>query len=169
MIEEKVLYTDGHEVKVTDSTLQVRKHEYKLNGITKCGLMVIEPKRGPGIALLLIGVGLIISGVLKAFDPSAIPDMEIAGNFFSANTVAMWAGAALALIGVFVMGMVRERYALRIETAEGEKDAFVSRQKEYVTQVVDAINRSVGYIHSRATVGYFAEGDAAAYGQRTVL
>ena len=55
--------------------------------------------------------------------------MDINGEQVSANTVAMWAGGALALIGIIVSLLVRERYAVRIATAEGEKNAVVSEKK----------------------------------------
>jgi hypothetical protein len=151
MMPEKVLYTDGHDVTVTDSTLQVRSHEYKLSGVMKCGLMILQPRRAPGIILLLLGIGLIIAGVMKAFDPTMVPDVNIAGNLFTANTLAMWVGGALALIGLLVLGMVRERYAVRIQTAEGERDAVVSDKKEYIRQIVDAINQAVTYVRTEAS------------------
>jgi hypothetical protein len=65
MIPDKILYTDGHDVTVTDSTLQVKNHEYKLNGVTRCALMVLQPKRAPGAILLFLGLVLIALGILN--------------------------------------------------------------------------------------------------------
>jgi hypothetical protein len=155
MMPDKVIYTDGHDVTVTDTTLQVNKHEYALNGITKCGLMVIQPQRAPGIILLVLGIGLIVAGIMRAIDPAYVPDMNIAGNVFSANTLALWAGGLLALIGLLILGLVRERYAVRIATAEGEKDAVVSDKKEYIHQIVDAINQAVTYVRTETGSRYF--------------
>ena len=146
MTEEKVLYTDGHDVTVTDSKLQVRNHEYRLNGVTKCGMMVLQPQRAPGIILLVLGLGLVISGLLQLIEPTMVPDMEIGGKMFTANTVALWVGGAIALIGIFVLGLVRERYSVRIATAEGEKDALISDRREYIDQVVSAINQAVNFV-----------------------
>ena len=42
----------------------------------------------------------------------------------------------------FFVLLVRERYAVRIATAEGEKNAVVSEKKEYITQIVDALNEA---------------------------
>ena len=155
MIPEKVIYTDGHDVTVTDTTLQVKNHEYKLNGVTKCGMMVLQPQRAPGIILLVIGIGLIIAGAMQAINPAWVPDTEIAGKLFTANTLALWIGGALALIGLLVLGMTRQRYAVRIATAEGEKDAVVSDKKEYIHQIVDAINQAVTYVRTQTSSGYF--------------
>jgi hypothetical protein len=148
MIPEKVIYTDGHDVTVTDSTLQVKNQEYKLNGVTGCGLKVLQPQRAPAIVLLVIGIGLIVAGLMNAIDPAIIPDMTIAGYVVSANTLAVWIGAALALTGLLILGLTHERYAVRIATAEGERDAVVSRKKEYIRQIVDAINQAVTYVRT---------------------
>jgi hypothetical protein len=155
MMPEKVIYTDGHDVTVTDTTLQVRKHEYNLNGVTNCGMSVIRPQRAPGIVLLVLGLGLIIAGIMQAISPMMVPDMEIGGNVFSANTLALWVGGLIALIGLLVLGLVKERYAVRIATAEGEKDAVVSDRSEYIHQIVDAINQAVNYVRSGPPSGEF--------------
>ena len=44
--------------------------------------------------------------------------------------------------------MIRQRYAVRIATAEGEKDVVVSSRKEYIQQIVDALNRAYNYIRN---------------------
>jgi hypothetical protein len=155
MMPDKVIYTDGHEVTVTDSTLQVKNHEYKLDGVTKCGMMVLQPQRAPGIILLLIGLGLLAAGLLQAISPDVMKDVNIAGNLFSANTLAIWVGSALALIGILMLGVVRERYAVRIATAEGERDAVVSDRKEYIHQIVDAINQAVTFVRTNSSSPYF--------------
>ena len=158
MIPEKVIYTDGHDVTVTDSTLQVRNHEYRLNGITKCAMMVLQPQRAPAIILLLLGIGLIVVGVMQAIDPATIPDFNIADKLVSANTLAIWTGGALALIGLLLLGLMRVRYAVRIATAEGERDAVVSPKKEYIHQIVDAINHAFMPVNPPNTQYYAPEG-----------
>jgi hypothetical protein len=152
---DKVIYTDGHDVTVTDSTLQVNKHEYKLNGVTKCALMVLRPNRAPGIILLILGLGLIVVGAMQLITPGTIPDVQISNQSVDANTIAIWAGAGLALIGILILGLLRERYSVRIATAEGEKDAVVSQKREYIGQIVDAINQAISFVRTRAGSQYF--------------
>jgi hypothetical protein len=156
---DKVIYTDGHEVTVTDSTLQVNKQEYQLNGVTKCVLMVLHPNRVPGIALLLVGLILVAVGAMQLI-PATIPEAEISNRPIDANLLAIWVGAALSLIGVLILGIVRERYAVRIATAEGEKDAVVSEKKEYIGQIVDAINQVISYVRTSGSSRYFTVRDA---------
>jgi len=151
MIPDKILYTDGHDVVVTDSTFQVRKTEYRLNGITKHGLLVLRADRLPGILIFTLGAVLALCGLLKLISPSMINDVLINGSYVSANTMALWIGLGLALIGIIVMAAVRERYAVRIATAEGEKNAIVSHKKEYIAQIVDALNKAITYLHVSTT------------------
>jgi hypothetical protein len=155
MDTDKVLYTDGHDVTVTDSTLQVKKNEYKLNGVTRCGLMVLRPQRAPGIVLLILGLAAVIVGLLQLIPAGTFPDIQIANKSLSANAVAVWLGVTLALIGILVLGLVRERYSVRIATAEGERDAVVSDKREYISQIVDAINQAISYVRTKTASRYF--------------
>lgn len=143
MIPDKIIYTDGHDVTVTDSTFKVKRAEYNITGITKYGLMILKPSRLPGVLLLLVGLVLLIGGMLNMFSPR----MEMGDQYVNANTMALLVGAGLSLIGVLILGLVRERYAVRIATAEGEKNAIVSRHKAYISQIVDALNRALGTVH----------------------
>jgi hypothetical protein len=140
MIPDKIIYTDGRGITVTDSTFQVNKTTYRINGITKHGLMIIRPERVPGLLLLIVGFLVAMVGILNLIPSTLIPDMQMGDQLVSANTVAMWAGGAVALIGLLILAILRERYAVRIATAEGEKNAVVSDKKEYISQIVNALD-----------------------------
>ncbi|HTE34762.1 MAG TPA: DUF6232 family protein [Chryseolinea sp.] len=139
MIPDKVIYTDGHQVTVTDSEFHVKNANYKLNGLINHGLYVVRPSPLPTIVLILIGLALIGLGFAKLVPSDMIKDVTIGGTLVSANTMAMAVGGFLALIGVLTIGLLRERYALRISTAEGERNVLVSPKKEYISQIVEAI------------------------------
>ena len=148
MVPDRVIYTDGHDVTVTDSTLQVNKAEYKLNGITKHGLFILRPQRLPGILMVTIGLIVMFAGLLKVIPSTWINDTVIGGTLVSGNTIALIIGACIAFIGVLFLGLIRQRYAVRIATAEGEKDVVVSSRKEYIQQIVDAINSAYNYLRN---------------------
>ncbi len=154
MIPDKVLYTDGHDVMVTDSTFHVKKQEYRLNGITRCAMMVQQPKRAPGIVLVLLGLGLAAMGFLGVFKPDMFPDVRIDNADYTMNTLALWGGGFFVIIGMIWLAVIREKYAVRIATAEGEKDAVVSTQKEYVFQIVEAINNAFSFVRTKTTSRY---------------
>jgi hypothetical protein len=142
MVPYKVIYTDGRGITVTDSTFQVNKTSYRINGITKHGLMIIRPERLPGLLLLIVGFLVAIIGIVGLVPPSMIGNVQIGDNLVSANVVAMWTGVGIAVLGLLILAIVRERYAVRISTAEGEKNAVVSNKKEYIAQIVNALDNA---------------------------
>jgi len=150
MISDKILYTDGRGITVTDSTFQVKNTSYHLNGIIIHGILVMRPERVPGMLLLIVGFITAVIGILSLIPTSVIPAMQTDDGYVTANTIAIWAGGALALIGLLVLAIVRERYAVRIATPEGLKNAVVSDKKEYISQIVTALNEASGQnsIHS---------------------
>ena len=54
----------------------------------------------------------------------------------------MTLGSVLFGLGLLIMIRMREKYAVRIFTAEGEKNVVVSQSREYISQIVDALNRA---------------------------
>lgn len=138
MTPDRVIYTDGRDVTVTDSELKVKNTSYHLRGITKLSFWTIRPDRWPGTLLLLLGLAAAVLGFLGLVP--ADMNMQTDAGVISSNTLALWGGLILAFIGLLVLMLSRERYAVRIGTAEGEKNAVVSRKREYVAQIVDAVH-----------------------------
>ncbi len=56
--------------------------------------------------------------------------------------LAIGAGIILLVIGAVWMMFTKERYAVSITTAEGERNVVVSERKEYITQIVHALNEA---------------------------
>jgi hypothetical protein len=138
MKPDKVIYTDGHDVVVTDSTLKIKSDSYLLNGITKASFWTIRPDRWPAVVLMLLGIIVAACGYLGLIplDLSLRTDAGLIGG----NTIALWTGIALFVLGIIVIAFTHEKYAVRIGTAEGEKNALVSSKREYVAQIVDAVH-----------------------------
>ena len=142
MMPENVLYTDGHEVTVTDTFFRVKRTFYYLNGITRHGLLIIHPYRlGPFLALV-IGAMLITAGSMHLIPVWRIPNLILFSNEITANAIALGLGIGMFVAGLLALIFMRDRYAIRIATAEGEKNVLVSPRREYVTQVVDALNKA---------------------------
>lgn len=146
MIQDKVIYTDGRDVTVTQSDLKVKNHLYNLKGIMRHGLTKLKANRIPGIIMFVLGAVLIRLAMMDFF-PSDY-NFRLGDKLITSNVFAAWAGVALALIGTIQIIFVRDRYAVRIATAEGEKTVVVSNRREYASQIVDALNqayREVGF------------------------
>lgn len=131
MATDRVIYTDGRDVTVTDSALKVRNTSYKLSGITKLSFWTIRPDRWPAVILMLLGIAAAIAGFMRVFP------VDAAGE--DPNGIAWLIGIGLFILGLVMLVLARERYAVRIATAEGEKNAVVSRRREYIAQIVDAV------------------------------
>ncbi len=139
MKNENVLYTDGHDVTVTDSVLRVKKKWYNLDGISKHGFSIIQPVRLPGILVLVAG-GLFTAAGAGDLITTFVPDvMDLTTN---ANELSVCLGLLLLLVGTATMISMSERYAVSITTAEGEKHVVVSKRKDYITQIVHALNEA---------------------------
>jgi len=146
MTPDRVIYTDGRDVTVTDSALKVRNTSYKLSGITKLSFWTIRPDRWPGILLLLVGLAAAVLGFMGLMP--ADMNFTTDDGAISSNTLAIWGGIVLVVIGLLTLMLAHERYAVRIGTAEGEKNAVVSNKREYIAQIVDAINNAFDLGHS---------------------
>jgi hypothetical protein len=140
MTTERILYTDGHDVTVTDSTFRVRKHFYRLDGITRHNFSIIKPNRIPG--LFLIGLGLIALATGIAGGQQSNFQIQVASVVIGSQILLSVGGALLIVAGIVVMIAMREKYGVRIVTAEGEKDVLVSDRREYVSMVVEALNKA---------------------------
>ena len=141
MEQDHVIYTDGRDVTVTDTTLRIRNHAYKINGIVRSTLRTIRPERWPAILLALLGAGLAVCGWMALF-PSTVYLGEMSTN---GNLIAIWVGVSFLIVGILALAISREKYAVRIVTAEGEKDALVSKKREYVAQIVNALDRAFSF------------------------
>jgi hypothetical protein len=146
MIPDKILYTNGRDIIVTDQTFQVKNSSYRLDGIIKHGMAILHPDRVPGIILIVIGSIVALTGLFGLISSDVLSNVSIGGSSYTANTIAQWFGGALIITGLLALVLVKERYAVRIATAEGEKDAVVSHHKEYIVQIINALNQAVGFI-----------------------
>jgi hypothetical protein len=122
MDAEPVIYTDGHGVKVTPHHFIVGNTDYRVEGITSARLFTVRDGGGFAIFLIVLGLIGIAAGFLNAFYP---------------NTII---GTVLILFGIIILAFTHDKYAVRITTAEGIKDALVSSKKDYVSQIVAALH-----------------------------
>ncbi|MGC4021406.1 MAG: DUF6232 family protein [Cyclobacteriaceae bacterium] len=140
--DKTLYYTDGHQVTVTDSGFKVKNTLYRLNGITQHGFSIIYPARIPSTLLMATGIILFVCGAWNFIPMGWNAKVMILGFSLLINSVLMIAGTVFLVIGLLVLFKLREKYAVRIFTAEGEKNVVVSPSREYISQIVDALNRA---------------------------
>ena len=142
MKNENVLYTDGHDVTVTSDMFKVKKKWYSLNGITKHNFSILPPARVACYTLLVLGALLEVVGAANLIPPTVVSDMFVFNTWLTANQLAIGAGIIFLVTGALWMMFTKERYAVSITTAEGERNVVVSERKEYITQIVHALNEA---------------------------
>jgi hypothetical protein len=127
---------------VSDAGFKVKNNLYQLNGITRHGFSIVSPHRAPYAALLFIGALVFICGAFNILPSSWHQHVTILGFPIVVNAVVMTSGSILFGLGMLIMLRLREKYAVRIFTAEGEKNVVVSPSREYISQIIDALNRA---------------------------
>ena len=137
---ENILYTDGHDVIITDSALRVRKHFYRLNGIMRHSLSIVKPNRIPGI--FFIGLGLIVLTVGLASGSEQSNELQIFSSTLGLNIILIICGPVFLIAGVILLIALKEKYGVHIVTEQGEKDVLVSESREYISMVVDVLNKA---------------------------
>src|SRR5688572_15396337 len=141
MKPEEVLYTDGHDVTVTYSAIQVRKKWYSLNGITKHGLTILSPIRISSILLILTGLALSLVGLFNiAPRIIGVSDFTVLNVVVQVSQLSFWFGVLLLSVALLHLLMIHEKYAISITTAEGERNVVISTHKEYIMQILKALN-----------------------------
>lgn len=140
----KVFYTNGSDVMVTNSALMVKKKQYRLIGIIQHGLRTIKPKRQAGIFISLVGAAIALIGCVQLIS-TGLPDFQLSTWVFDSTMTLMLVGSTMILIGLVTFFMLKPKYAVHISTAEGDNDVIVSRHREYVAQIVRALNRAISH------------------------
>ena len=137
----KFLYTDGRDVVVTQSILKTKKGQYRLKGVTDFGLAILRPQRLPGLLFTLIGLTFAFNWYFQ-FIPTRFFDFFSIPSSFATSNLQLLIGISLICIGLAYMLLMKRRYVVRIETAEGKKNAVISRSKEYIDQILNAIRKA---------------------------
>jgi hypothetical protein len=140
---DNVLYTDGHNVKVTTSQFIVGRVRYLIDGILNARVNIIKANVAGAIILLLLGIAAAVLGYLRYFSSEQINTLAIGNWVITANRLAMIAGGFLMFCSLLWLLASHNRYAVHITTAEGEKDTIVSTKRDYVSQIVRALNRAI--------------------------
>lgn len=143
MTTEKLLYTDGHKVTVTDSTFKVNNNLYHLEGIIRHDFRVIAPRRIPVLVLVSMGLAFLSLGVFNLAPANLIPYMEVGNYVLTARLLSLIFGAMLFLAGLIFLMIEKEKYGVQIVTAEGEKEVVVSKQREYIAMIDEALGKAL--------------------------
>src|SRR5689334_1559910 len=105
METESVIYTDGHDVKVTSSKLVVGKRDYLLSGITAFHLQIIKASKAIPLLLIILGLIGIVAGLLHVLPPDMINPVIVSGKTLTVNEMAAIIGGILVLFGLIAISI----------------------------------------------------------------
>jgi len=93
--------------------------------------MEVKPPAGCGVLIVLLGLlGFAIGWSKTLKSPE--------------TGVGILIGSLVVLaIGIFLAASMRSEYISRIQSSSGEIDALVSKNKDYIQKILDAMNRAV--------------------------
>jgi len=143
MTTVKPLYTDGHKVTVTDTTFRVDKNVYLLEGIIRHSFRVISPRRIPLLLLVSIGLAFMSLGVFDLAPTNLIRNLDVGEYIVSGRLLSLIFGATMFVAGILFLIVEKEKYGVQIVTAEGEKEVIVSRKREYVAMIDEALTKAL--------------------------
>ena len=142
MVEDSVIYTDGHGVKVTNSQFIVGKSEYLLQGISNVRIDMKRASRIPAVFLCLVGVAGIVTGLAHMYSNAMMQPFYIGDYMITTNHMAIIIGLILLIPGIIWLGVIHDRYALHMTTAEGEQEPIVSDKRDYIRQIANALYKA---------------------------
>src|SRR5580765_4016590 len=137
MNSEPVIYTDGHGVKVTPVHFITGDMSYLVSGIVSVRMITIKPNRDLALILMIIGLAGIALGMFHFILPAAAVSLD--DTTLTPNDFAIMIGGIFLVVGVIWGATARDKYTVRITTAEGDKDVIVSNKRDYVKQIVTSL------------------------------
>jgi len=140
---DTVLYTDGHGVKVTNTQFIVGQARYLIDGILNARMNLIKANVAGAIILLILGIAAAVAGYLQVFSMEPIDDLAMGNWVITTNRLIMLIGGFLILCSLIWIAVSHNRYAVHITTAEGDKEPLVSTKRDYVAQIVNALNKAI--------------------------
>ncbi|MDA7865694.1 DUF6232 family protein [Akkermansiaceae bacterium] len=117
---EELVFFDSGDVLVTNPRFIVFGQTYAMSNVTSVGTRILKPDRTWPIIFLIIGLLLLIWG----------------GRAF-------WLGPVFGAIGVSRLIRNKTNYSVVLNTSAGENQALTSKSKEFIEEVVSALNNSI--------------------------
>lgn len=74
---------------------------------------------------------------------NVIPPLEVGSYVVTARLLSMIFGSSMLLAGFLFLMIEKEKYGVQIVTAEGKKDVVISKRREYVTMIDEALSKAL--------------------------
>ena len=132
--DEAVFLSEGG-ITVTKTRFMVRGQTYALANITSVSAATIPPKRGGIVGLIVLGGFLGLLGYGLTSGGSA--DQRSGGIFF------LILGIILIGVGIVFLKVLKDSYAVVLNTAGSEMKTCISKDGGFIFRVVAALNEAI--------------------------
>ena len=119
-IQEKIFFQDQN-VLVTQARFIAGSKTYAMRNISSVSNHEIKKSKVWPIIMLVLALLLVFSD-----------DLQIAGF-------------VIGILGGLWLYGIKTEYSVRINSNSGEADGFISKDRQYIQQIVDALNEAVVY------------------------
>jgi hypothetical protein len=127
--ERETTYFQEGRVTVTNARVIIGDHTYSLSNITSVSMKRISASYMGPLIIFLIGLGFIVCGLAADFNQGGVL------WFFS---------SAVFIVFAIVLGYSqKDSYSVQIGSASGESNALISKDKDHIQEIVDAINTAI--------------------------
>lgn len=120
MADEKTFFEHG-DVKVTNARFVTGGQTYAMSNVTSVKTFEKKPSRVGGLVIIALGVAVMVP--------------------MTSQSIAV--GAVIAAGGIFYMLKQKTLYHIMLSTSAGETSALNTHEKEYLSQVVGALNEAI--------------------------
>jgi len=125
MTTERTFYSDEKGVRITSVRAIFGRKTYVMANITSVATAENPAKRTPGIIFAILGLIILVACI----------------SFKSGEGVIV--GAVLLGLGILIAAIAKPTYHVKITSASGEEEPTSSKDKEYIHNIVTALNEAL--------------------------
>lgn len=118
-VQNETTFYQDVSVTVTQSRYVTQSKTYAMRNISSVHIFEIEKSRVMPILMIILGIPFL----------------------FSRNV--FWIGLILIILGILLLFFIKNEYAVRISTNAGEANSIVSKNREYIQTIVNALNDAI--------------------------
>lgn len=119
MEEQEKVFFQTTDVTVTQSRFLAGRKTYAMRNISSVEVGQIKAKKTGATILIIVGIVLLMPEGTRVF------------------------GGLLAVLGLVWFLLLKDRYSVRINSNSGEADGYVSKDKELIQKIVNAVNEAI--------------------------
>ena len=121
-VQNEIIFYQDFDVKVTQTRYITHSKTYPMRNISSVYLFEIVKSRKLPVLIIVIGALLLFSNE------------------------APIAATLIVAFGILLLLLIKNEYAVRISTNSGELNSVVSKNRDYVEKIVEALNDAIVHI-----------------------